>query len=1337
MSIEPGTEPGRGGPGSVVTFYSFKGGTGRTMALANVGWILASRGLRVLVVDWDLEAPGLHRYYHPLLVDPELHSTDGLIDLLRGYVKQALPSASGPTGRPPAAWLDEPGRLEGYTCGLALDLPAGGRLDFLPAGRQNAAYAAAVTSFNWRSFYHGRDIRGGEFLRELRERWARNYDYVLIDSRTGVSDTSGICTVLMPDTVVDCFTFSAQNIRGGVDAAKAIAEAEERAIRVLPVPMRVEDAEQERLEAGRDFAREAFAPYLGRWLPGDRRAAYWADVEVPYKPFYAYEEVPATVADRPQEARSLLNAFERLAEWITDGRVRSLRPLGSEARRRLYGAYLRSARAVPRQVYVSYAPEDRMWAEWAAATLTRFGYQTSLHNAAEPYTGQRPPEVAGPLDGQGRLLALLSPEYTALPRAGEVWQLLQGRELLSGTSALVALRLQDSDEPVPRPFIGQAVPDLVRSSATGAEAQLYGELGPPPGSNRQFDTDSGEFIAPARFPGTAPQVQEAPSRNAAFIGRGKLLELLRNRFTGGPAAVLSQVLYGFGGAGKSQIAAEYAHRFKAAYDVIWWVPAEEPANIPQKLAELAPRLGVPTSDDVAHTAAAVLDALRRGHPYRRWLLVFDNAGTPEELAPWQPGGSSGGHVLITSRNQGWARHAGLVEVDVFLREESIRLLRRFNGGLSPEDADQVAQRLGDLPLAVGQAAVWLQETSMPIATYLELLDDELTEMLERTRLRTAEYPHSAAATWRISVEELRRMNAPAAQILEICAFFGPDAIPMRLLYSRAVTRALRLPPRAPRDKLAIGEFLRAINRFGLARTDQGSETITVHRLVQAVLRDQVEEERQAELRGVVHAALATANPGDPDIPANWAEYAELLPHLWPSGAVDSADEDVRQWIIDSVRYQWKRSLHESGRELAERTLEHWRQDGYGGPGFDVDNDAQTLMLRTQLSNIRRSQGALQEAYEMDRDILDRFTATLGPEHSHTLAVANSLGADLRFLGRYDEARTLDRRTLDAARRTLGPDHPRTLMITNNLAVSDYLAGDRRAALERHRSNYLQQRDALGAHSLYALSSASNYARDLRETGRLREALDLLEETVRIYQQTIGDNHTDTLRARKNLAVALRRAGRYHEALEIDEDIYQRYLDINGPEHPDTLAAATNLASDLNALGDTERAIPLAERALARYRDYLGEEHPVTLAGANNLAVYLRLAGRVAEARELSGRTLAQLRAVLGAHHLYIPIAMMNHANDLALGGEIRAALALEQEAAPLMTEALGPDHYDSIGINSNLSLTLAAVGETERAADLRADCIRRARVTLGEEHPTTVAVKAGTRLDSDVEPPHV
>ncbi|MBO1416972.1 KGGVGR-motif variant AAA ATPase, partial [Streptomyces sp. FH025] len=411
--------------GSVVTFYSFKGGTGRTMALANLGWILASQGLRVLVVDWDLEAPGLHRYYHPLLIDPELRDTPGLIDLLRAYVDQALPGAGETSAAGPREWLTAPGRLDGYLCGLALDLPSDGRLDLMPAGRQNGAYSAAVTSFNWRSFYTRADVRGAEFLTVLREQWTDSYDYVLIDSRTGVSDTSGICTVLMPDSVVDCFTLGAQSIRGGVDAARAIAEAEVREIRVLPVPMRVEETERAGLAAGRDLAHEAFAPYLGRWLGSDRRTAYWRDVEVPYKPFYAYEEVPATVVDRPGQNRTLLSAFERLADWLTDGRVRELAPVPDRVRRRLYAAYLRPGRARSRRVHVSYAPGDRIWAEWAAHAMAGFGYLVSLHSVAVPPDGTGAlPEADGPAEGDGRVLALLSTEYRAFPRAGELWRRL-------------------------------------------------------------------------------------------------------------------------------------------------------------------------------------------------------------------------------------------------------------------------------------------------------------------------------------------------------------------------------------------------------------------------------------------------------------------------------------------------------------------------------------------------------------------------------------------------------------------------------------------------------------------------------------------------------------------------------------------------------------------------------------------------------------------------------------------------------------------------------------------------------------------------------------------------
>ncbi|MFE7561036.1 FxSxx-COOH system tetratricopeptide repeat protein [Kitasatospora sp. NPDC057500] len=1338
--------------GTVVTFYSFKGGTGRTMALANLGWILASQGLRVLVVDWDLEAPGLHRYYHPLLVDPELHATDGLIDMLRAYVDEALPGPDRPgPGPDPREWLAAPGRLEQYLCGLALDLPEGGRLDLMPAGRQNAAYSAAVTSFNWRSFYTRADIRGAEFLYALREQWTGAYDYVLIDSRTGVSDTSGICTVLMPDTVVDCFTLGAQSIRGGVDAARAIVDADEREIRVLPVPMRVEDAERAGLAAGRDLAHDAFDPYLGRWLGAERRAEYWRDVEVPYKPFYAYEEVPATIVDRPQQGRTLLAAFERLADWLTGGRVRELRPVPDEARRRLYAAYLRQGRTRSRQVYVSYAPRDRVWAEWMAGTLRGFGYLATLHSAAvplEPGPAQAAPlsEAAGPLDGDGRLLALLTADYAALPRAREIWRRLTTQGPVGDSGGLLAVRIGTPERPEPPQFAGHRVLDLATGSAEQAEAQLFELIGPPPGAGRWMD--SGEFTLSRlpRFPDGRPAVQEMPPRLPTFTGRMRLLEAVRDGFTAGADAAPVQVLYGIGGVGKSQAAIEYAHRFAAGYDVLWWVPAQQPAVIPQKLAELAPGLGLETDGDVTRTARAVLDALGSGRPYRRWLLVFDNAEDPELLDPWLPAAGPDGHVLVTSRDRRWARRPGRTEVEVFDRAESVELVRHFNTGVERADAERIAELLGDLPLAVGQAAAWLQETPMPAGTYADLLDETLTDILDRS-VRAGTDPGGGAAgeeganatvtaaTWRIAGSDLRRINAPAARLLEICGFLGPDAIPIGLLYSPPVIEAIGLPRGTADHRLAVGDILRTVNQFNLARYDQGAGTLVVHRIVQALLREQVGEEDRARVRDVAHRALALADPGDPDAPHNWPRYAELLPHLRPSGADESTDPAVRQWVVNSVRYLWQRSLHDAGRELAERVLARWRELGPLGVGPDV----KVQLLRVQLGNIQRTQGLVREAYATDRDAFERLTAMLGREHRDSFPAATSLGGDLRHLGRYHEARELDEETLAAARRVLGRDHPRTLMAENNLAVSIMLAGDFAGALAIHEDLYPRKLEVFGKRSPYTILGGVVYGHVLCEMGRPVEALTRMDKAVRRSQQALGEDHHETLRARRYRSAVLRRLGQLPQALVDAEDVYQRLFERFGADHPGTAAAAGSLAAVLGTLGDTGQAVALAEESYLYHRDHLGAGHPMERLGAGNLGVALRRAGQAEGAHAVSGKVLDDLLAVLGEEHPYVGIARLNRANDLAHTGSYGEALAQAETAAALLTERFGPEHPDALAATANVVLALAAVGEPARAAELRVRTLTRARAVayLGDGHPLTEGIRVGAWLDVEIELPVV
>jgi tetratricopeptide (TPR) repeat protein/cellulose biosynthesis protein BcsQ len=301
--------------GNIITFYSYKGGTGRSMALANIAWILASNGKRVLAVDWDLEAPGLHRYFAPFLSDKDLTGAEGLIDLLIEFRDATAVGVAGDD-----KWHEAYADISPYVISLDWDFPRKGTLDILPAGRQGASYSARVNSFDWVEFYERRG--GGVFLETIKEKMRADYDYVLIDSRTGVSDTSGICTVQMPDAVVVCFTLNNQGIQGSAAVSHSIYEQrlrKGRDIAIFPVPMRVEPFEKAKLDTRRDYAKKMFEVFPAHLSP-QSRAQFQEDTQVKYLPYYAYEEILATFGNKPgeSESTSLLAPAERLAAYLTD-----------------------------------------------------------------------------------------------------------------------------------------------------------------------------------------------------------------------------------------------------------------------------------------------------------------------------------------------------------------------------------------------------------------------------------------------------------------------------------------------------------------------------------------------------------------------------------------------------------------------------------------------------------------------------------------------------------------------------------------------------------------------------------------------------------------------------------------------------------------------------------------------------------------------------------------------------------------------------------------------------------------------------------------------------------
>lgn len=835
--------------GRIVTFYSYKGGTGRTMALANTAWIMASHGLRVLAIDWDLESPGLHKYFHPFLQDKNLQSPNGVIELIRDYAVQTMdPRNAGDD----TLWQSVRARILHHATSLDWPFPGDGTIDFIPAGQQDRSYSRTVSTFDWANFFDRQG--GGQFINALGEEMRRQYDYVLIDSRTGLSDIAGICTVQLPDIVVNCFTLSSQGIEGALAVASSVVNQRRTGtpVRIVPSLMKVEDAEKGKLEAGRDHVRAAFAPFLD-WVEPDAMDKYWGSVEIPYKTFYAYEEILAAFGDRAHQQGSLLACFENLSAVITGRRTSRIGALAEPDRRRWLDEFERVPPPAFGGVLLLYSEVDRMWAEWITAQLSGAGLDAQMQ-AIDDSVAMPSAAALDRVLGTVRFAAvLLSKDFVKLGNAEQLWKLLHEREPAGG-KFLVPLHVDRAR--VPSPFRERPAAELAAATPLAAVGLLAESFGIAP--SRIAQPAAGE-VGP-RFPGTLPPVWRVPGRNATFVGRNATLHELRDRLCANVTVVMPQALHGLGGVGKTLIAAEYAYRFSADYDLVWWVPAEQPSAARISLADLAVELRIPSDDSVGDRVRAVLEALREGRPYRRWLIVFDNADAPEELLDLIPQGP--GHVLVTSRNQQWASHADPMEVSVFDRAESVALLQNRVKELSATDAYRVASELGDLPIAIEGAAAWLASTAMPIRQYLGLLQDQLGRMLAESI--PVGYPASAAATWLVSLDRLRERTPAAAKLLELCAFFGPEPIPMVVLSSEPMIEMLSRYGQSLRDPILQGRLIREIGRFALARPNVENGSIQVHRLVQKVFRGQFDDHQQGDYVRIVRDILSAANPGLPD-----------------------------------------------------------------------------------------------------------------------------------------------------------------------------------------------------------------------------------------------------------------------------------------------------------------------------------------------------------------------------------------------------------------------------------------------------------------------------------------
>ncbi|WP_406859203.1 FxSxx-COOH system tetratricopeptide repeat protein [Streptomyces sp. HUAS MG47] len=1311
--------------GTVVTFYSYKGGTGRTMALANTAWILASNGHRVLAVDWDLEAPGLHRFFHPFLDLPALEATPGLINLISEYQTEVRRPADRERD-----WHREYARVRPHATSLNWAFPGGGSLDFLSAGRRNRDYQATVGKMDWDDFYER--FQGGQFFDAMRADMRKHYDYTLIDSRTGLSDIADICTVQMPEVLVVCFTLSDQSIEGASSVARDIEERfGDKGIRILPVPMRIDDGEKEKADAGRALARKSFGG-LPNDMSAEQLAQYWGSVEIPYRPFYAYEEILAAFGDAPNVSSSLLTACERLTAVLTRGVVTTMPSIDEVERLAYVSAYTRRRPAPPANIVLSYVAEDQMWADWLTSLLNRAGFKVAALDAHTMPLADLEADFTA--TGSYRVVSVVSQSYLSSHRARALWESVIGQDPSGGRRQLLPVRV--GDVRLGLPLSSRGVVDLVRLDSDEATSTLLTAL------DREEAVGTTP-VAPGgpRFPGGTPRIWNVRPRHAWFTGRTSILERLRDQLRGESRAGrrLPQVLYGLGGVGKTQVAREYAHRFRADYDLVWWVEAEQSDRVVSSLADLADEIGLVGDGNVTEAATAALQALRRGTPYNRWLLILDNVEDLDqvlELLPDDTGRTSDGvygHILVTCRNRPAASRVETVEVDVFTRSESVEHLCRRVNRLPARDAERVAEAVGDLPLAVEVAAAWLAETATPVDAYVEQLKAQTTKVLSLGRAE--DYAERIGATWNISIDRLRGESKAAVRLLELCAFFSAEPISMKLIGSTAMLGYLLPYDPDLRDGYVLGKVTRALNRFALAKVDPADNSIQIHRLVQAAVRSQLSPEEQERTMHEVHNILAEVSPTAPgdaapkvNDPQHWPEFELIWPHLGPSGIVDCNEEKGRQLLVDRVRYLLKRGELEMARVLGDQLNETWTTQL--GP-----DDRTTLNLRFELANALRSQGLYQDAYRMDDDTRARQRRILSSGHPNTLTTSGSVAADLRGLGRFAEALELDREVFAGFREAFGPEHPSTLKAANNLAIDLRLNGDsEEARLLDEQTVDLRSSVKGGAEHPYTLTTQGHLARDLRETGDYRGSVELLREVVESFEQVLNPDVPEVLRTNKNLAVSLRKAGSPHEAKRISEVTYNRYRERYGTRVPDALACGLNLAADYSAVGDKRAALELARQVLDGYREAMGDEHPFTLACRNNIVIYLRGVGNGEEALREGEAVREALEEKLGAEHPYTLSATINLANVYGDVGRIAEAERWERSTLSALVARYGEDHPDALVCRSNLAITLRAAGREEEAQEQRSLALEPALKQYGADHTITEGARVWRRVNRDLEP---
>lgn len=792
--------------------------------------------------------------------------------------------------------------------------------------------------------------------------------------------------------------------------------------------------------------------------------------------------------------------------------------------------------------FISYNQADRSWAEWIAWELEEAGYSVLIQAWDFRPGSNFVLEMDKALKEAERMIAVLSPDYIKSSFTAPEWAAEFARDSTGNDRKLIPVRVREVDL---LGLLRQIVYiDLVRvTEETATRALLLDGVQKGRAKPRQKPAYPGtppRMKERPRFPGARPPIWNVPhNRNRNFIGRDDLLTVLRSQLLAGHHSALT-ALHGLGGIGKTQTAVEYTYRFSGEYDLVWWIRSDDPATLANDYALLASRLGLHQSE--GNQQVAVQSVKDRLTAMPNWLLVFDNARKHEEIDLYLP---AGGHVIITSRNPDWRTIADPLPVGTLRPEDAVDFLHKRSGQHDQRASTELVEELGWLPLAVEQAAAYIEVNNKPISDYLSLFRKHRQQLLKRGQ--PVSYPDTVETTWELSFNELEERSPAGAALLSLCAFLAPDDIPIDVI-TAASDRVPEPLASAAEDELHFDEAASALRRYSLV--ERRHEALSVHRLVQIVARDRMEESARKLWAASAARVILKAFPYDSDDVSTWETCARLLPHATIAAAhceVEGAENEFAAGLLSQAAlYLQGRADLAGARDLNERALRMF--EAIHGPhhplvGKSVNNLAASLRY---LGDIEGARQYFQRALEISE-------AAYAPDDPAIATFVSNLGNILKDQGELEEARAHIERALKIDQAAYGPNHPNVAIRLNNLGLVINQLGDS----ERAREHF--------------------------------------ERALSIFVASYGPDHPQVGISISNLGRTLHDLGEWKEA----QLLYERALNIDaasyGPDHPEVATDLNNLANLLLEMGHVDEAREHWQRALNIIENKLGADHPRAVA----------------------------------------------------------------------------------------------------------------------------------------------